>query len=533
MKDVRTFDPCSPDQTAVRTRQGRPVPLSPLAVGLLAGGLGVAEPSPQVADARGSIPVLQQITRNTTGDVLEPRLRSQEGNRIAFLSTGDVMGPGTATGQTELYLYEVAAGTTLKVTDTPGHGAWDAARPTDQIFAGSRPEVIPFVSTADLDPSVGNADHNPEVFLFEVQSRAFRQLTNTLPPVINREPYASDSAKCIAFVSSGDLDDNDGSDSGNNPPTGFENPDGSFEVFLYSTLSDNAFPTDGLFTQVSNAPSTAYESSRPVVGGYWFGRQCQTTAWVSDYDHTGGNRSGRKIYRFDRNSATIEEMLAKKEIPWGIVDDGGEYLNPSISSASNFARGPFIVFQTDADLWRNGSAGFEVFRYRVFHSRMTQYTDILFGDVERPSVSDGGGNVVFQSDGELLHPTRDIDGREPPFNSDQNREIFLMEGRRRMEQITDTIGCDNSAPSLRDDGTAIAFRSTCDMVGLNPGNVPQLFLYTRLRRGEPLTGDDCRIEDGCCNEANGCYVRTAGAKLKPRKKDCVARPRKGCDEPQY
>lgn len=502
-----------------------------MAASLFAGGLAIEIADPRAADARGSIPVLQQITRNTTGDVLEPRLRSEEGSRIAFLSTGDVMGPGTATSETVLYLYDVTTGTTLRVTNTPGYSASDAARPTDQTFAGSRPEVVPFVSTADLDPTVGNADHNPEVFLWEVQSRAFRQLTNTLAPVVNREPYASDSAKCIAFVSNGDLDDNDGSEAVNNPPTGFHNPDGSFEVFLYSTLSDDAFPTSGVFTQVSNAPSTSYESSRPVVGGYWFGRQCQTTAWVSDFDHTGAGRSGRKIYTFDRNSAQIDEMLAPKEIPWGIVDDGGEYLHPSISSASQFARGPFVVFQTDADLWRNGSTGFEVFRYRVFHPRMTQYTDILFGNIERPSISDGGGNVVFQSEGELLHPLRDANDHLPPFNSDQNREIFLMEGRRRIEQVTDTGDCDNSAPSLRDDGTAIAFRSTCDPIGLNPGNVPQLFLYQRLRRGEPLTGTDCRIEDGCCNEINGCHRQIIGEKLKTRRKDCIARPRKGCEEP--
>ena len=34
--------------------------------------------------ARGSIPVLIQVTKNTTGDVFDPRIRSQDGTRIVF-----------------------------------------------------------------------------------------------------------------------------------------------------------------------------------------------------------------------------------------------------------------------------------------------------------------------------------------------------------------------------------------------------------------------------------------------------------------
>jgi len=391
---------------------------------------------------------------------------------------------------------------------------------------------VAFVSSADLDPSVGNADHNPEIFLWEVVSGAFRQLTNTLPPVVNREPYPSDSAKCIVFSSNGDLDNNDGSDAANNPGTGFRNPDGGFEVFMYSRLSEEAFPGTGNFTQVSNAPSAAYESGAPVVGGYWFGRQCQTTAYVSDYDQLSLGRTGRKIFEYDRNSGRTLDLLAPKEIPGGIVD-GGDYLHPSISSASQFARGPFIVFQTDADLWRNASSGFEMFRYRVFHPRMTQYTDVLVGDVERPEISDGGGIIAFQSTGEILNVERDARiGGAPPFNADGNSEIFRLDGRKRVSQVTTSEGCENTLPSLRDDGTTIAFRSTCDLVGLNPGGLPQVFLYRLVESDDPLSREvGCRIEDGCCNEANGCYQPIQGEKRKPRRRGCDAKPPTGACAP--
>lgn len=483
------------------------------------------------AGARGSIPVLQQVTRISSGDLSGPKLRSQDGVRLVFTSTGDVMGPGTSTAEPELYLYDVSAGSLQRATTTPGHGVSDAARPTDQVFAGARPEVVAFVSTADLDSSVGNADHNPEIFLWEIVSGAFRQLTNTQPPVVNREPYPSDSAKCVVFTSNGNLDNNDGSDAANNPGTGFRNPDGSFEVFQYSRISDDGFPGSGNFTQVSNAPSPDYESSHAVVGGYWFGRQCQTTAYVSDWDQLGSGRTGRKIFEYDRNSGVTIDLVAPKEIPWGI-QQGGDYLAPNISSASQFARGPFIVFQTDADLWRNGSAGFEMFRFRVFHPRMTQYTDIFDGDVGKPVISDGGGIIALQSTGEILDARQDArPGGAPPFNADGNTEIFRLDGRRRVTQVTLSENCENTLPSLRDDGTSIAFHSDCDLVGLNPSGVAQIFLYSLVESGDPLAGSACRVEDGCCNEANGCYFRIEGEKPKPRRSGCLDKPSTGACSP--
>jgi len=489
------------------------------------------------ANARGDIPVVIQVTRNTSGDVFDPRMRSQDGERITFVSNGDVMGTGTAPGHTEVYLYEIASKAMTRVTNTPqavvgtdGLGSWDAARSSDDIFASGRPEVVTFVSRGDFDPSVGNADANPEIFLWELGTGTFHQLTNTLPPVENRDPWISDSGKCIAFSSSGDLDNNDGSDSGN-PGTGYTNPDGSFEVFLYSVTTSTNFPEDGNFTQVSNGPAGT-TSSRPVTGGYIFGRQCQTTAYVSDYDQLGINVAGSHIFLYDRDSGTTEELFAPKETPWGIQP--GDYLYPHISSASQFARGPFVVFQTNADLWRNGSAGFEIFRYRVFHPRQTQYTDILNGSVERPVISDGGGYITFQSNGEILDPRRTLKkGGAPPFNADGNYEIFRMRGRRKVAQITRTEGCDNTLPSTSDDGQTLAFRSTCDLVpGNNTSGLPQVFFYREVTADDPLaTSTGCKVAEGCCNEANGCYHVIFGKKPKTRPKDCIDRPRDRCKPP--
>jgi hypothetical protein len=424
----------------------------------------------------------------------------------------------------------------IRVTNSGIEASWGASRPTDQVFASGRPEYVAFVSTADLDPRVDNSDRNPEIFLWELESGVFHQLTDTQPPVINSDPYPSDSGKCIVFSSNGNLDNNDGTLDTNNPGTGFSNTDGSQEVFLFSLKTSTDFPYgDGSFTQVSNGPAGTV-SSRPVIGGYWFPRQCQTTAYMSDHDQLSTGLTGTNIYTFDRNAprtaVKTSEMVAPKEIPLGIQP--GDYRYPHISSASPFARGPFVVFQTDADLWRNGSTGNEMFRYRVFHPRMTQYTDIITGSVERPVVSDGGGIIVFQSNGEILDPRRHArEGGEPPFNADGNYEIFRTKGRNKVYQITRTQGCDNTLPSVRDNGTAVTFRSTCDLVpGNNTGGVPQVFLYTQVKGDDPLsTANGCKVSEGCCNEANGCFEVIRGRKPKPRKKDCLDRPRSGCKLP--
>ena len=208
------------------------------------------------ASARGKIPVLIQITNNTEGQVFSPKIRSQDGNRIVFTSTGDVTGPAPA--QQELYIYDVDTGTTIKATDTPGHGVKNAARSTDQVFAGERPEFVAFASTADLDSDgdPNNADGNQEIFIYEWLSGTFHQLTDTVAPVVNDEVYPSDSGKCIVFSSTGDMDNNETGNGFNNPPTGYENADGSKEIFLYT--SNGFLAREGLNVHKEGTWSTVW-----------------------------------------------------------------------------------------------------------------------------------------------------------------------------------------------------------------------------------------------------------------------------------
>lgn len=486
------------------------------------------------SEARGKIPVLLQLTNNTTGNIEWPRVRSQDGSRVVFVSDGDVMGTGTETSVSQVYLYDVESGTIVPVTSDPTYPSYDAARSTDDVFAAGRPEVVAFISEADLDPAVGNSDHNPEVFLWELETGIYHQLTDTLPPVVNANVYPSDSGKCIVFDSNADLNENDGTrDPNNNPGQGVGNPllsnaDGSREVFNYTVETREDYPRDGYFTQMSNGP-VGTSSYRPVIGGYWFPRQCQSTVYMSDHDQLNEGRLGTHIFVYHRPSGTNNGMDAP-ETPYGQPD--GDFHNPAISSASPFARGPFTVFTTETDLWNNDSYGENLFRYRIFHPRQTQYTRGDAGPFKNPVISDGGGLIVFEAHGEPIDPNGRFDeGQNPPFNADGNSEIVFQKGRRKLTQLTETVGCQNDQPSVRDDGTYIAFRSTCDLIpGNNPGGVEQAFLYLQVKPDSPIAckkvdkfGCECTVENGCCNEGNGCLNLIQGRNTKPNKKNCIDR----------
>ncbi len=489
----------------------------------VAGIVGLAQ---DAQAGRKNIPTLIQVTNNTEGDIFDPRLRSEGAETIVFGSDGDVMGSGTATPQKEVYFWDRTIRQVSRVTTSSIGDSISGSRSTDRTFNGGRPEYVAFVSTDDFDPSVGNADGNPEVFLWERLSGAFHQLTDTLAPVVNADPYPSDSGTCIVFSSNGDMADNDGTDP-NHPTTSWTNPDGSQEIFMYKLRSADDFPRDGNFTQVSNGP-TGSVSSAPVTGGYIYQRQCDVTAYLSDHDQVGMGVVGTHMYRYKRGQAEVTYMVDKK-MSLGLPPPG-IYGKPHISSASLVARGPAIVFASSADLWLNGSSGMNLFKYRNLHLRMRQFSDLDLGDIFNPVVSDGNGKVVYASNGENIDPDKRIKrGGLPPFNADGNKEIFLIKGRRRVQQITRTAGCENGQASIDFLGRSFAFRSSCDLIpGRNPNNVPQVFFYTIEPEDDLLAPGGCLISEGCCSSQDGCFERIEGSQFKVSRKRCLQKA-KGCD----
>lgn len=480
---------------------------------------------------RGKIPVLLQATFNTLGDVSAPKLRSERRETIAFSSDGDVMGPSP--GHRELYIWDTEARVMSQVTNSGSGESYDPARATDDT-ATARVEYVAFVSTGDLDPGVGNADGNAEIFLWELLSGQINQLTNTLAPVENKTPYASDAGRCIVFASNGDLDDNSGGDPAHSA-TGWSNTDGSQEVFLVKLDRDNHVQV-GSVTQVSNGPAGTL-SWNPIIGDYYFPRQCQQTLYLSDHDQLADGATGVNIYRFRRNSGLVDQFsLSVRENPAGLpIGAPGApvvYGNVAMSSAAVFATGPYVVYDTAADVLNSNNSTVNIYKYRIQHPRSSQYSIAeLPYYARRPATSDGGDRIAFESNDELMDPTRKARGGEsPPFNDDHNQEIFRTRGRRRLRQITDSpAGCENGMSSIQDTGRSIAFRSTCDLIpGNNPNGVAQVFLYKQITKRDPLAAPGaCLVSEGCCSEANGCYRSIDGRGKPLPRKNCLNR-RRGC-----
>ena len=500
----------------------------------LAGFAAAALAAADAAAAPSNI-VLRQLTNITTGVIESPKLQLQDGLHLAFVSNGDVLGPGTQTANKQIYLLreneQTAAISIQKVTNGVGCDSWDAQRPTDTL-SSDRPMIIAFVSTCNHDPTIGNADGNQEIFFYDVDNNHIHQVTDTVAPVVNADPFTSDSGRCLVFRSNGNLNNNSPSHphfDTQHPGPGYSNADGSDEVFIYGTLDGTfEFPHNGVYTQISNGP-IGTTSSKPVLGGYIFSKQCQTGAYQSDHDQLGTGNTGTHIYMYNWPASEVEqEFLLADEIPNGVPD--GVYENASISQASPFARGPHIVFETNSDLWNNASTGTDIFDYRAFHPRMTQFTNV--GDpfvAKKPQVSDGGGVITFHSNGELLTQKREAkDGSMPPFNADGNFEIFRLKGRKKITQITRTTGCQNTDSSILDDGNRVSFLSNCDIItGENPLGRTQVFMYQRELLDAPiLTTGTCTQANGCCfvtREEQTCYSDLTSAKPDISRPNCVER----------
>jgi hypothetical protein len=478
----------------------------PLVVlGAFLASVSAIAPSTVDAGNRGKHPVLLQVTRNTVGTLSAPKMRLERAESVVFVSDGDVLGPGTQTPQREIYFWHEPTNTIRRVTTSTGGESYDPARETD-VTHSARPKFVAFVSTANLDPSVGNSDGNPEIFIYLSDTQEIRQVTDTPAHVVNAEPYSSDGGQCLVFRSNGDLDDNDGSDSGN-PGAGFGNADGSDEIFMLRFFDNDL--THGVTTQVSNGPAGT-RAEKPVIGGFWFTRQCRSTTWQSDHDQMNNGSSGIHLYNYTKQSGALEQLT-----PPGTA---GIHRNPAITGASSFARGPFIVYESDNDVLGNGSTGIEIFRHRIFITEDKQYTYQAVGESRNPVVSDGGGHIAFESTSELINGERNVrGGGTPPFNADHNSEIFLAKGRTRIWQITESSGCENVTPTIQDNGVSVAFVSTCDLIpGLNPNGVPQLFVFQQMKNTDPrMSADGCKAADGCCNVASGCYRQRLGAQIRP------------------
>ena len=164
---------------------------------------------------------------------------------------------------TDLPFIPIDKGTFTQVTDTktpsrvPRPGSTTAA----PFYADDNREatisddgnLIAFISTRDLVPGVGNADGNPELFLYNIATKTFTQGTKTQDAVagvglvFQSNPSMSADGSVVAFLSSANL-------SGNNNDS---NGEGNAEVYV-GTFSGSAF------NNIRQVTRTKINAARPA-----------------------------------------------------------------------------------------------------------------------------------------------------------------------------------------------------------------------------------------------------------------------------
>jgi uncharacterized protein (TIGR03437 family) len=218
-------------------------------------------PAPTPADPTQ---VQIEISNNRPIISLEPALNASNQRVYTIVFSSNAPNPGNfdgvdtggalaADGNQEIWIYQVPAiadvdlttganipiavplsgGTFTRITDTPASliptpGATGVA---PQVADDNRDATISddgnriaFISNANLVPSVGNADRNPELFFFNRTTAIFTQGTNTQDTggvrpfnVVQQNPSLSSDGSVVSFYSTGNFTGNndDGSGRGN------------------------------------------------------------------------------------------------------------------------------------------------------------------------------------------------------------------------------------------------------------------------------------------------------------------------------
>jgi hypothetical protein len=158
---------------------------------------------------------------------------AQDGNSEIWIYRVPAVPDVDLTLGTDLPLTDLATGTFTQITNTPASRLPTAgATGISPFFADDNREpsitddghLLAFISTRNLVPGVGNADGNPELFFYNLQSTTLIQGTNTQDAVtgigliFQSNPNLSSDGSVVAFISSANLagtNDDDGHGKGN------------------------------------------------------------------------------------------------------------------------------------------------------------------------------------------------------------------------------------------------------------------------------------------------------------------------------
>lgn len=310
---------------------------------------------------------------------ISPARISADGSRIAFASQGNLTGQN-ADGNLEAFLFTVATGTLIQITDTTTGSHSILSLNAD----GSHLVIISYTDSTEENPY-----GNPEILRFAVN-------TGVITPVI-RTPFTfrfslvslnADATRLLFSTSTN--------------PTG-ANPDANEEVFLFDTATD-------ALTQITN---TTTGNSLPLA----FSPNGTRILIESTADLTGENsKQTFQLFLFDISIATFSQITHATE--------GFFNFTPFFS-----ADGTRIVFTSPANLLGknldvdepNSSSASKIFLFDTTTHTLTQIT--RNGTSAFLQVSTDGSRIAFVFAPRVVLVAL-IGGDLAGYNSDATNSLF-------------------------------------------------------------------------------------------------------------
>lgn len=404
---------------------------------------------------------------------------SGDGTRIVFASTsGQLTDISNADGNGEIYLATLPRGATAatieRITETDGlKDSFDNNTPTIN-FDGS---VIAFVSTRSLFKlrgvlqfSAQNEDKNAQVYLYEVNTRKYTQVTyKRIDEGIKdfeakgfiSNPFLSGDGKTLVFLSGYNF-------SGN---AAVNNADLNGEIYLYKVGDP--------INQVTQVTNTTDQAKVPEDGAVnvlsRFSKHLSDDGSLLVFESAGGvspTKTGeriRDVFLYNANTKSFTQVTAQDV---GKRDLSDYNYFPSING-----EGKLIAFSSKLNLpVVNDTAGNfnnsrEIFRYDIAASTANDPKFFLVTQTEvstvttdqrlilfAPFINDGGQSIAFSNNGNLL---------AAQFNT--TAEVFQAVLRPAIRENSAALALANAASF---DKTAVARGSIVAAFGSELANAP-------------------------------------------------------------
>ena len=323
----------------------------------------------------------------------------------------------------DVFVADLTANSLLQLTPTPSN-------PPIPSLSRDGTAVV-FNSSVDL---IGdNPDLNDELFLYDVGTDTFLQITDTLD---GPDSMAGSVSPDGSFAVFSDRHVHDG------PP----NPDNNEELYLWNRAG-NTFQrlTDG--SRSSATPSVSPDGS--------------LVSFQSKSDFFGMNPDhNREIFVMDLGTLVIQQ-----------VTDTSDCVNHSLSGSAGEsidASGSLLLFSSNCDFGgQNPGFGTRPIVANLKSNDIEVIGASATGTVVPNAISHDGITISLYSDG-------DFTGN----NGDGSLEVFLY-NRESAEFLQVTSGTDpnrSRGGTLSEDGSVIAFNSDEDFLGTNPDNVFQAWV---------------------------------------------------------